>query len=56
MKNFTVKVKIVDAGRRLFLVPFSPAATVLAHTLWELDRTGVKASILTDCVGQLRFN
>jgi hypothetical protein len=29
---------------------------VLAHTLWELDRTGVKASILTDCVGQLRFN
>ena len=28
---------------------------VLAHTLWELDRTGVKASILTDCVGQLRL-
>ena len=28
---------------------------VLAHNLWELDRTGVKASILTDCVGQLRL-
>ena len=28
---------------------------VLAHNLWVLDRTGVKASILTDCVGQLRL-
>jgi hypothetical protein len=32
------------------------AVHVLAHNLWVLDRTGVKASILTDCVGQLRFN